>query len=196
MSVTAIFGGTFNPLHIGHYRILEALQNDSDVDKIWIMPDKIPPHKECDFLADDETRIKMCEIAAKDFSKAEVCLIEFEREGKSYTFDTLTRLKSLYPTEDFLLVFGGDMLISFDRWYNFKEIMKMAQFIAFRREDTDNGLFDSAVLKHSKMGMKIKVMSEFIPTVSSTEIRENFENNSDLLPEKIFEFLQKEGVYA
>lgn len=196
MSVTAIFGGTFNPFHIGHYQILEALQNDSTVDKIWIMPDKIPPHKQCDFLADDETRIKMCKIAAKDFSKAEVCFIEFEREGKSYTYDTLINLKDLYPNEDFVLVFGGDMLVSFEKWYNFREIMKMARFYVFRRSDTDNEIFDKTVVKLSNMGMKIKVMDKVICTVSSSKIRGNFNDSAELLPKKIFEFLKKDGVYT
>ncbi len=195
MSLTAIFGGTFNPLHIGHYEILKALQSDNDVEKIFLMPDRIPPHKTCDFLADDETRIEMCHIAAKDFPKAQICLIEFQREGKSYTFDTVNELQKKYKNENFAFVCGGDMLISFDKWYKYEELAKMLPFFAFRRSDTDNILFDECVNKFSKIGMKIKVMDKIIPSVSSTEIRSDFAKAKELLPDKIFEFLYEKGIY-
>ena len=70
MAYTAVFGGTFNPPHMGHYQMLEALENSETVEKILLMPDRVPPHKICDFLAADSERIEMCRIMAQDFSKA------------------------------------------------------------------------------------------------------------------------------
>ena len=72
MSLTAVFGGTFNPLHIGHYQMLSVLEKNDKIDEILILPDKIPPHKVCDFLADDADRIEMCRLVCEDFSKAKV----------------------------------------------------------------------------------------------------------------------------
>lgn len=195
MPNVAIFGGTFNPFHIGHYEMLRALNNCSDIDKIFVMPDRIPPHKICDFIADDETRIKMCEIAASDFGKAEVCLIEFEREGKSYTYDTVKLLKQRYPDFDFSFVCGGDMLVYFDKWYKYEELLKELSFTVFKRADTNEELFYSYVEKLSQKGMNITVMDEIIPTVSSTEIRNDFKKAKNLLPQKIFEFLSEKRVY-
>ena len=195
MGFTAIFGGTFNPFHIGHYEMLQALENDESVDKILIMPDSIPPHKECNYLADDETRIEMCRIAVSDFSKAELCLIEFEREGKSYSYDTVVLLKERYPNELFAFVCGGDMLVHFNKWYKYEELMKMLSFIAFRRSDTDNNLFDKSADTLKKMGMRLTVKEEIISTVSSTEIRNNFLLKKDLLPKKIYNFLLSRGEY-
>ena len=120
MGYTAIFGGTFNPPHIGHYEMLSALEKCPEIEEIWLMPDRIPPHKVCDFLADDSDRIEMCRIIAKDFKKARLCLAEFEREGKSYTYDTVTEFLKKYPDKKFTFVCGGDMLISFDKWYRYK----------------------------------------------------------------------------
>ena len=196
MGFTAIFGGTFNPFHIGHYEMLCALQNDENVDKIIIMPDKIPPHKVCDYMANDETRIEMCRIASEDFSKAEVCLIEFQREGKSYSYDTVLLLKEKYPDDDFIFVCGGDMLVFFPKWYKYEELMKLVPFMVFKRSDTDNKLFENSVDSFRKMGMNITVKDEIITAISSTEIRNNFQKYKELMPKKIYEFLLNRGVYV
>ena len=196
MALTAIFGGTFNPFHIGHYEMLKALQNDENIEKIFIMPDRIPPHKVCDKMAEDCIRIKMCELAAEDFSKAEVCLIEFEREGKSYSFDTVTELKKRYPDREFTFVCGGDMLVYFDKWYKYEELMQIISFTVFRRSDTDSNEFDLCVKRFSDMGMKITVKNEIISAVSSTLIRKDFDTAKEFLPYKIGEFLSERGEYG
>lgn len=196
MGYTAIFGGTFNPFHIGHYEMLSALNSDNSIDKILIMPDRIPPHKVCDYMADDDTRIEMCRIIAEDFPKAEVSLIEFERRGRSYSYDTVLELKKRYPEKDFVFVCGGDMLIFFSKWYNYKELMKLIPFIVFRRSDTDINEFNESVKKYTEMGMKITVKDEIISAVSSTEIRQNFLASKALLPEKIYNYLLNRGEYV
>lgn len=196
MGYTAVFGGTFNPLHIGHYEILKALQNEPQIDEIFIMPDRLPPHKKCDFLADDDVRIKMCDIAAKDFSKAKVCLVEFEREGKSYSYDTMKILKAKYPEKSFAFVMGGDMLATFDLWYKYEELLSLVSFIAFKRSDTDNKIFDEKAEQFKKMGMKIKIMEAKIPDVASSRLRSDFKVAKKLIPEKIFEFLTEKGIYS
>lgn len=195
MSLTAIFGGTFNPFHIGHYEMLKALNDCEDIGKVLIMPDNIPPHKKCDVLASDEERIKMCEIVAKDFPKSELCLIEFEREGRSYTYDTVLELKKRYKNENFSFVMGGDMLVYFDKWYNYELLIKEIPFIVFKRSDTDNAEFIGCVDALRKKGMEITVMDKVIPCVSSTEIRQNFKLAKPLLPQGIYEFLNERGIY-
>lgn len=193
--LTAIFGGTFNPFHIGHYEILKALNEDTRIEKILLMPDKIPPHKSADALIADDVRIQMCEIAALNFSKCELFLFEFERDGRSYTYDTVTLLKEKYPNTDFAFVCGGDMLVSFDKWWNYEKLMKLLPFIVFSRTDTDEKLFFDSVDKFQKMGMEIIVMEQKIPCVSSTEIRNSFEESEALLPKAVYSFLKERGVY-
>lgn len=196
MGYTAIFGGTFNPFHIGHYEILSALEKDDDVDEIFLMPDKIPPHKSCDFLADDKIRIEMCKLAAEDFPKAKLCLIEFERDGRSYTFDTITLLKEKYPDKDFAFVMGGDMLSTFDLWYRYEELIKMIDFIAFKRVDTDIEIFKSKAEYLINKGMKLKIKDELITNTASSAIRKDFSSAKKYLPKKIFEFLIERGIYS
>ena len=193
---TAIFGGTFNPFHMGHFKMLEALENDPEIEKILVMPDRLPPHKVCSFLADDETRTEMCRIAIKGFKKCELCLIEFEREGKSYSYDTVKLLKEKYPQTDFAFVCGGDMLVSFDKWYNYKELMKLLPFIVFKRADIDDSFFDKKINEFSAMGMKIILKNEVIPEISSTQLRDDFSNLREYIPTDIYEYLKKKGIYG
>lgn len=194
--LTAIFGGTFNPLHIGHYEIINALNKDPRIEKILLMPDRQPPHKTSKYLIDDETRIEMCRIAAEDFSKCELCLIEFERNGKSYSYDTVKLLQKKYKNTDFAFVCGGDMLIYFDKWWRYKELMKMLPFIVFKRTAANEDDFNSCVEKFRSEGMEIILKDDIIPSVSSTEIRENFLNSEELFSPKIYEFLKNRGVYC
>lgn len=193
MGYTAIFGGTFNPFHNGHYEMLKALQNDERIDEIWIMPDRIPPHKECDYLPLDSDRINMCEIMAKEFSKASVCLIEFEREGKSYSYDTVLELKEKYPEKNFVFVCGGDMFVYFPKWYRYEDLMKLLPFYVFSRVGTKAEEFDESVKQFKKMGMNIILNDSQISDISSTMFRKS--GTPSLLPKKIYDYIKERGIY-
>ncbi len=194
MLFTAIFGGTFNPLHKGHYAMIKALNDCDFVSRILIMPDKIPPHKSANALISDADRIEMCEIAAGDFLKAEVSTIEFERQGKSYTYDTVKILKEIYPNDNLAFVCGGDMLIYFDKWYRSDELMKMLPFIVFSRVSDNKTEFDLSIERFKKCGMEIILMDNEIPDISSTQFRRT--PLKEMLPEKIFEFVKDRGLYG
>ena len=196
MALTAIFGGTFNPFHIGHFEMLKALNSYQPIDEIYVMPDKIPPHKVCDFLADDSDRIEMCRIAVSDFNKAKLCLLEFERDGKSYTFDTVCALEEKYPDKSFAFVCGGDMITSLHTWYRADELIQKIGFIAFRRQGESDD-FQKAVDTLREKGADITVLPDSITEISSSELRVNI--NSDtakkLIPEKIYNYIKEKGIY-
>lgn len=191
MANIAIFGGTFNPFHIGHYEMLEYVCCLDFIDKVFVLPDKIPPHKVCDFLADDDIRIKMCEIACNDFKKAELCLVEFEREGKSYTVDTIKLLHNQYPVDEFFTVIGGDMLSTLDTWYKWQDLLKMTAFIVFSRDGIPN--FQGDLKKMKNLGAEIFVAQKEITMVSSTQLRASL--SKDLLPKNIYDFIKAKGIY-
>lgn len=193
--LTAIFGGTFNPFHNGHFEMLKSLNEDPRIEEIFLLPDKIPPHKSADALIDDETRISMCRIIAEKFEKCRLCLIEFEREGRSYTYDTVNLLKAKFPSKKFAFVCGGDMLVYFDRWWNYKELMKMLPFIVFSRVNTNENEFLECINRFRSEGMKIILKEDKIPDISSTQIRSSFSQSESLLPKEVFEFLKERGVY-
>ena len=193
MSFTAIFGGTFNPFHKGHYEMLKALENCDKVSKILVMPDKIPPHKSVEFLASDTDRFNMCKLVAEDFSKAMVCDIEFKRQGKSYTYDTVKLLKEAYPDDNFAFVCGGDMFVYFPKWYRYEDLMKLLPFYVFSRVGTKAEEFDESVKQFKKMGMNIILNDSQISDISSTMFRKS--GTPSLLPKKIYDYIKERGIY-
>lgn len=194
MGYTAIFGGTFNPFHNGHYKMLEALQNDAWVDEIFIMPDRIPPHKECDYMPSDNDRIQMCKLVVSEFSKAKLCLIEFEREGKSYSYDTVLELQKKYPDKDFVFVCGGDMFVYFPKWYRYEDLMKLLPFYVFSRASTNGEEFFECVKEFGDMGMKIILNNTYIPNISSTDFRNS--KNASLIPQKVYDYIKEKAIYG
>ncbi len=195
MSVTVIFGGTFNPFHIGHYAMLSALSELPQADRILLMPDRLPPHKQCDYLPPDADRIEMCRLIAGDFNNTELCLIEFERSGKSYTLDTVCQLQQQNPGVHYAMAIGGDMLSSLDTWYHWEELIKKIGFFVFRRADLSD--FDVSVQKMRSLGAEITVIDREIPAISSTLIREKLQTGDAdrFLPEKISDYIKKRNLY-
>lgn len=191
MANIAIFGGTFNPFHIGHYEMLSNVCNLDFIDKVLVMPDKIPPHKNFDCTIDDIHRQNMCKIICEDFIKADPCFIEFEREGKSYTIDTVKLLSNNFPNDRFYITIGGDMLSTLDTWFKCQELIKQVSFIAFKREGLND--FDTAYNRLTQLGADITVIDSKITNVSSTQLRSNIDKN--LLPHKIYEYIIQKGIY-
>lgn len=191
MSNIALFGGTFNPFHIGHYEILSSLCGIDWIDKVFVMPDNIPPHKKCDFLASDRDRIEMCRIACEDYLKAELCLIEFEREGRSYSIDTVLLLKEKYPNDKFYFVCGGDMIATLDSWKNWERLIKETAFIAFSRKGISD--FETHVKRMRNLGAEIYIINREIPDISSSGLRKSV--IKEMLPEKIYSYITKRKIY-
>lgn len=195
MGTTVLFGGTFDPLHIGHYKMLKTLDELPEVDRVFLLPDRIPPHKKQSFAVADEVRIEMCRRAIEGLKKTQLCLIEFERQGKSYTFDTVTALQEQYPDEDFWFACGGDMLNTLDTWYRAEELLKLCGFYAFERLGVAG--FEETAQRLRNMGAKIRLLDVDIPKVSSTQLRESLRRGvyDERLPKSIREYLAQNKVY-
>ncbi len=198
MKKTVIFGGTFNPVHIGHEVMMKAAAEYENTKEIIIMPDNIPPHKQVggDFAA-AEHRLNMCRLAATGIKGAAVSDYETSKPGKSYTVDTLSELCLLYPEKSFAFVIGGDMLMSFDTWYRYGDILKMCSLLVFRR--TENGQeFDKKVEFLQALGAEITVLEVQVPKVSSTEIRRRMLEGAScdgLVSPKVLDYILQNNLY-
>ncbi len=199
MENIVIFGGTFNPIHLGHVEIINKVLELSATEKVIVMPTSLPPHKISPDLACDADRFEMCKLATEDLNRVEVSDLELLRGGRSYTYDTLKQLKNIYPETELSLVCGGDMILSFKDWYRYDDILKLADIIAVRRVGIDNKEFDNAVIELINMGGVIDVLKGQISEISSTEIKKNIDNAEYLmrfLPEKVYTYIKSNNLYS
>ncbi|MCM3064869.1 nicotinate-nucleotide adenylyltransferase [Priestia flexa] len=133
MKRIGIFGGTFNPPHIGHLIMANEVLFSLKLDEIWFMPSHIPPHKTLKQEIDPNHRLNMLSLATDGYSKFRVQSIEFERNDISYTFDTMCILKETYPDNQFYFIIGADMVEYLPKWYNIEELQKLVTFVGVKR---------------------------------------------------------------
>lgn len=191
-----IFGGTFDPVHNSHIEMVEAVNALDDVEKIIIIPANIPPHKnKSQYGANAEDRLNMCKIAFESFSKAVVSDYEIKRQDISYTVETVKYFSNL---ENLCLLIGGDMLVTFDGWYCYKEILKRVEILAVMRPGIDKESFFAAKKQLEKDGGKITVVDVSTDDISSTVVRSELENNrkTDLIPENVLNYISKNDLYC
>ena len=199
MENIVIFGGTFNPIHLGHLEIINKVLELNSTKKVIVMPTYLPPHKISADLACDADRFEMCKLAVENIPNVEVSDLELIRGGKSYTYDTLKQLRNIYPETEFSLVCGGDMIVTFKEWYRYMDVLRLADIIAVRRVGIDNTEFDNAVKELINIGGVIDVLKGEISEISSTEIKKNINNQEYLtkfLPEKVYTYIRNNNLYS
>ena len=189
----AVYGGSFNPMHIGHEKIVDYVLKNLDMDKIIIIPVGIPSHRENN-LEQSNTRLKICREIFKSNEKVEVSDIEIKAEGKSYSYDTLLKLIQIYDKDnEFFEIIGEDSLKNLKTWKNYKELLNLCKFIVFRRKDDKNTEIDSEFLNNKN----IIILENEYYNISSTEIRNKVKNKEDisgLVNEKVKNLIEKEYI--
>lgn len=195
-----IFGGAFNPIHNGHLALAKSYSDSLKLDKILFIPTAVPPHKTSQYLVSAEERLNMVKLAVGDYPEFEVSDLEFKRQGKSYTYDTLTELRKIYPDDDFYLIIGADQFLTFHNWYKYKEILDMVTICTSARESEQEkkSLYDY-VKSHTEMQWKCYIADYPVIRVSSSEIREKIkkgEDTSSLMPKMVYNYIVEKGIYS
>lgn len=196
-----IFGGTFNPPHLGHKHLAEEIKETANLDKIIIIPAFTPPHKASKELADGVHRMKMCELLFND-SFYDISDIEIKRQGKSYTVDTVTELKKLYPDDELFLIIGADMLMSFDKWYRYEAILADVKLCVSVRDDevktADLCSYAKNVLKLDYAKDEI-IIADIEPWIcSSTDVRTQLFKGldaTDMISTEVFNYSRLNLLY-
>ncbi len=195
----AIYGGTFNPPHIAHIRACKAFYEKIKPDKLLVIPDFLPPHKDVSDGVTSEDRLEMTRLAFEDMPNAEVSDMEIKRGGRSYTAITLSELK----TDENKLYFlcGTDMFLSLESWYRPDMIFSLATICYVRREseiENDKRLADAERLYREKYNADIIPIVIEALELSSSEIREKIKQKSDVLdfiPKNVNNYIQNRGIY-
>jgi nicotinate-nucleotide adenylyltransferase len=201
-----IMGGTFNPIHYGHLVTAEEALSQFKLDRVVFIPTGQPPHKTNCKLASPEDRYLMTVMATASNSHFFVSGIEIEREGKSYTIDTLKELKLIYgESATFYFITGADAILEILTWKNPEEIITMCKFIAATRPGYNLSRIEELRKKLFKINANLQVTKESISimeipalAISSTDIRERIKTNRPikyLLPESVCNYLLKNDLY-
>ena len=187
-----IFGGTFNPPHNTHREILLQAVSQLGLDNVLVVPCGDPPHKSCS--VDKRARLEMACLAFEGF--AEIFTYEIDKHGKSYTLDTLTEVKRLYPTAELYLIIGGDSLADFATWHCPEQIARMCTLTVAQRGERK--LSNCAERLASEYGAKTKFLDIEPNSVSSTEIRLRYEFGEpvDCVPQSVDEYIRKNSLYS
>ncbi|OEH93674.1 nicotinate-nucleotide adenylyltransferase [Bacillus solimangrovi] len=187
MKKIGLIGGTFDPPHNGHLLIAQEVLIALSLDEIWFIPSNIPPHKSRE-ITSSKHRIEMVKRAIESNDNFKINLIEFEREGRSYTVDTIKVLKELYKEYTFYFIIGSDMVEYLPKWHEVDELMKLIQFVGMKRPGYE-------------METKYPLIQIEAPQIdlSSTSLRERCERGGNtvyLLPENVKTYIEENNLYG
>ena len=197
----AILGGSFDPIHFGHLRAAETVKEEFNIDKVIFLPTGRPPHKSELGLNDMEHRYLMSVAATLPNPDFEVSRLELDREGTSYTVDTLTQIRKVCsPDIPIYFIIGADSLLEIDSWKDPQTLFSLCNFVALGRPGIDVAAAEKALedLKQ-RYDAKIYFLPDFAYAISSTDIRWRKKNNLSiryLVPESVESYISKNGLYS
>jgi len=190
MKPTALFFGSFNPIHSGHLIIANYFLEYADIAELWFVVSPQNPFKERDNLLADHHRYALVKLATEEEPRFRVSDIEFKMPKPSYTIDTLTWLQEKYPDRTFVLIIGSDQLPSFHKWKNYELILDYYQVYVYPRPKADNGEYAD----HPK----VKRFEAPLMDISSSFIRDALKQKKEVryfLPPKVFDYIRDMHFY-
>jgi len=200
-----IYGGTFNPPHMGHLAAARAAADALELDKLAFVPTGIPPHKDLpQDMPDRRQRLELAELAADQLLRpelTEVWPLELDRAGKSYTSDTLAWAKEQWPKDELWLLVGSDMFMTLQDWHKPEKVLSLAKICAFGRSpaDTRTRLEPQAEFLEEKYGARTAIIDvPGLVEVSSSRLREGLARGEgrQQLPPVIYGYILREKLYG
>ncbi len=196
-----VFGGSFDPVHVGHLHVARSAQRAAELDRLIWVPAARPPHKPDRILAGADDRVRMLELAIALSPSWSISKLELERAGPSYTIDTLRELRDAAPGARFHLVLGGDNLDGFAKWREVRAILAIATpIVVVRRGDERELCARLARELGTEVGAQIErgLVTDEVVLVSSTALREALERGELAereLPAGVAEYIRARGIY-
>jgi nicotinate-nucleotide adenylyltransferase len=197
MERIGIYGGTFNPPHIGHIRAAEYAVKELQLDRLLVIPSRISPHKQ---LPKDsptpQQRLEMLKIATAGLPNMEVSDLELNREGTSYTYQTVQQVRQMYPDAKIYLLMGTDMFLSFHSWRNPELITRDAALAVFYRGDKNE--VDAINSRVAEVEWEVELIENPIIDISSTQLRRMlvFGCADSFLPQGVGDYIRSHGFYG
>ncbi|MGB4703478.1 MAG: nicotinate-nucleotide adenylyltransferase [Candidatus Saccharicenans sp.] len=215
MSLVGLFGGTFNPVHLGHMSVADQVLRYFPLEKILFIPSYIPPHKNATGVAPVEHRLRMLEIACEGRPAFEISDIEARTPGPSYSVVTLEKLKKARPQDEFFFIAGADAFIEIETWKDYRRLLQECSFIVVTRpgfgiksiervvERITPGKYfvagENAPVKTAELTAGgVFVLEVETPDISSTIIRERIkagQSISGLVPPAVEKYIEENKLY-
>ena len=201
MQRIGIYGGTFNPPHLGHIRAAAYAARALGLEKMLMIPSCIPPHKAVlpEHAVTAEQRLAMLQLAIRDLPGLEASDLEIRRGGESYTYLTVEQLKKLYPEQELVLFMGTDMFLALDHWKNPDIILKNASIGVFYRGEAEEIRKIEAYQKQLETrGARVYPVENPVTAISSSDLRRMlvFRCGSEFLPEGVEDYIRANGLYG
>ena len=200
--ITALFGGSFDPVHLGHINAVRSLlESEISPDRVIIMPAFVNPFKagiNAENRADCGQRLEMCRLAFEKLPRCEVSDYEIKKGSISYTSDTLRYLKNTYPDDELVLTVGSDSLATLPAWNKADYIIKTARIGAVSRSEEESLKIESYSEAVKAMGGRVTIIKTRPFDISSTKIREKIVNNQDIscyVDENVVQYIVSESIY-
>jgi nicotinate-nucleotide adenylyltransferase len=193
-----IFGGAFNPPHIGHLVCAQEALVNLELERVLFVPVGVPPHRELEYDPGAEVRFEMVELSVADDERFEASRIELEREGPSYTSDTLEQLASESPKDDLFLILGGDQAASLRTWHEPEKVLERATVAVFERVSWGRNAIQ---IKIGRMpgAERVRYLDMPLIQVSSSAVRRRVRKGLPiryLVPDKVASYIETNGLYA
>lgn len=201
MSRIALFGGSFNPIHNGHVNLVKETAEKNGIDRVYVIPTFISPFKKdsAGFVADGKDRLEMCRLTFSKLPYVTVSDWELSQSEVSYSVNTVEHFREEFPEDELFFIMGSDMLLSFDKWHKWQDILKMCTVIAASREDggSDIERLREKAAQLSRFG-KVIVTEITAFELSSSEIREKIIKNCDLscyMDKNVVKYIEENRIY-
>ena len=201
-----VYGGTFNPPHLGHVTAARAVFELLKLDLLLLVPDREPPHKALPAGSPTpEQRLEMTRLAGEQLGlgdRVQVLDLELKRTGRSYTSDTLAQLKERYPEDELWLLMGTDMFLTIQTWHEAEKILSLAGIATFGRTEADTEELFSVQRDYLyRTYPQARIFTLTIPgvvDVSSTDLRTMLAKGEgvNLLPPAVYGYILREGLYG
>ena len=199
MERIGIYGGTFNPPHIGHLEAAKQAVSRLNLDRLLMVPASIAPHKVLPPNSPTaQQRLAMLRIAAADCPQIQVSDVELCREGVSYTWQTVRTLRQQNPQAELILIMGTDMFLSFREWKKPEEILKDASLAVFYRGDRgEHAAIDAEKAFWEEKGVRVQLVENDVINISSTQMRRLliFRCAADFLPAGVLDYIREHYLY-